>query len=250
MAKGEAARRRSVFLVEDEAFVRDELKFILGKYDQLEVIGEADNSLDAICSLTALRPEIVFLDIKLGDVNGIALAKKVREILPEIKIVFVTAFDDYAVEGFALDAVDYVLKPFSEERLAQTVERLLRDGGTTVPAAAPGRNNDKIIMRKNHVWKLVDIRDICYFQSSDHVTFAATEADTYSLNYTLRELELQLPADKFLRTHKSFIVNLDYVHEIEPFFNYTYKIRLKKRDLVVPVSRSYMKKFKAALSLA
>lgn len=239
------------FIVEDEVYVRDELRYLLSRYDRLDVVGEADNPFDAICGIHNLKPDIVFLDIKLHDtIDGVALGRKIAEADPAVRIVFVTAFDDRAVEGFELGAVDYVLKPFSEARLAKTVDRLLQDGPAdsadpSVPH--PGRTSEKIIMRKNEAWKPVDIGEICYFQSQNHTTLAVTGTDDYQLNYTLRELERQLPPGKFLRTHKSFIVNLDCIHEIVPWFNYTYKIVLKNGRGEVPVSRSYIKKFKSTL---
>ncbi|MDL2298387.1 LytTR family DNA-binding domain-containing protein [Synergistaceae bacterium OttesenSCG-928-D05] len=249
-----------VFVVEDEEYVRDEIKFMLGKYDELEIVGDTDNSFDAICSIQALKPDVAFLDIKLGDVSGLVLAKKIRELEPKTRIVFVTAYDAHAVEGFELDAVDYVLKPFSEERLAKTVRKLLKseapDNTTARDEAASSakppyaKAQDKLIMRKKQTWKLVEVSDICYFQSQEHRTAAVTEEDTYSLNYTLKELEDQLPAAKFLRTHKSFIVNTDYIDEIVPWFNYTFKIKLKNCTEEIPVGRNYMKQFKSTLAIS
>lgn len=239
-----------VFIVEDEICVRDEIKYLLGRYSTLEIVGEADNSFDAVRRILSLKPDVVFLDIKLGEaVDGITLAQTLQEMSPAIRIVFVTAFEDYAVRGFELNAVDYVLKPFNEARLAKTVERLLQNRPADNLPASAGRHGDRIIMKKNLGWKLVDIPDIYYFQSQDHVTLAVTETDTYTLNYTLRELELQMPAT-FLRTHKSFIVNVEFIHEIVPWFNYTYRITLKNNRGEIPVGRSYMKKFKSTLTFA
>lgn len=237
-----------VFLVEDETYVRDEIKFMLEKYEQLEIVGEADNSFDAICSIEKLRPDVVFLDIKLGGIDGIRLGRKIMEMDQRIRIVFVSAYDHFAVEGFELDAVDYVLKPFSEERLAKTVERLTQQRPVphTVAAAA---KSEKLIMKKKQIWKLVDISDICYFRASDHKITAVTANDEYKLNYTLRELEQQLPAGKFLRVHKSIIVNSDYIDEIIPWFNYTYKIMLTGGKGEIFVSRNYIKQFKATLKI-
>lgn len=237
-----------VFLVEDETYVRDEIKFALGKYGELEIVGEADNSLDAICNIQNLRPDVVFLDIKLGDINGITLGKKILEMNPRIKIVFVTAYDYYAVEGFELDAVDYVLKPFSEDRLKKTVERLLQTQSAPL-RIAPIHQSEKLIMKKNQIWKLVDVADIYYFQANGHKITAVTLSDAYNLNYTLRELERLLPTGKFLRVHKSIIVNSDYIDEIIPWFNYTYKIALKNAKGDIFVSRNYLKQFKATLKI-
>jgi two-component system response regulator LytT len=239
-----------IFIVEDELYVRDEIKFILKKHASLEVVGEADNSLDAVLGIQNTNPNVVFLDIKLGDLDGITLAKKIIEMNKDIKIVFVTAFDHYAVEGFELNAVDYVLKPFSEERLAKTVKRIIHDEPTESKSAIPSKANDKLIMKDNKVWKIVDIKDICYFQCQDHVTTAVTVSGSYTLGYTLRDLEAQLPENTFIRIHKSFILNIGFIHEIIPWFNYTYKITIKNGCGELPVGRSYMKKFKSALMLS
>lgn len=237
-----------VFLVEDEAYVRDEIRFMLEKYDRLEIVGEADNSFDAIFSIQNLRPDVVFCDIKLGDVDGITLAKRIAELDPRIRIVFVTAYEGFAVKGFELDAVDYVLKPFSEERLAKTVGRLL------APKPSPARavqaqKSEKLIMKKNDKWKLVDASEIYYFQAEGHKIAAITTKDVYSLSYTLKGLERILPSGKFLRVHKSVIVNTDYIDEIIPWFNYTYKIKLKNNHDEIFVSRSYIKRFKSTLMI-
>lgn len=240
---------QKVFIVEDEPCVRDEIKYMLGRYDQLAVAGEADNAFDAICAIQSLRPDIVFLDIQLGDIDGIALAKKITELDLSIKLVFITAFENYALEGFELNAVDYVLKPFSEQRLDKTVERLLQDQHAPAPPPLPANSGaNRIMVRQNNNWRLLDIEDILYFQSQDHLTLAYTLKDAYSLNSTLRELEQQLPPSDFLRTHKSFIVNLRQINEIIPWFNYTYKITLRQKGVEIPVSRSYIKKFKATVT--
>lgn len=237
-----------VFLVEDEAYVRDEIRFMLEKYDRLEIVGEADNSFDAIFSIQNLRPDVVFCDIKLGDVDGITLAKRIAELDPRIRIVFVTAYEGFAVKGFELDAVDYVLKPFSEERLAKTVDRLLAP--RQAPAqAVQAQKSEKLIMKKNDKWKLVDASEICYFQAEGHKIAAITTKDVYSLSYTLKELERILPPGKFLRVHKSVIANTDYIDEIIPWFNYTYKIKLKNNQDEIFVSRSYIKQFKSTLMI-
>jgi len=235
-----------VFLVEDEAYVRDEIRFMLGKYEQLKIVGEADNALDAICSIQNLSPDVVFLDIKLGDVSGITLGKKICETYPQIKVVFVTAYDHFAVQGFEQGAIDYVLKPFSEERLTKTVERLLQSASrSSQPAHA--LNKDKLVMKKNQVWKLVDIADIYYFQASGHKVTAVTESDAYGLNYTLKELGTMLPSNRFLRVQKNVIVNSDYIDEIIPWFNYTYKLAMKNDRGRIFVSRNYIRQFKATL---
>ena len=239
-----------IFIVEDELYVRDEIKFMLKSYASLEIVGEADNSLDAVLGIQNTNPDVVFLDIKLGDLDGITLAKKIIEMNKDIKIVFVTAFDHYAVEGFELNAVDYVLKPFSEERLAKTVKRITHNESAEPRTAVHPKANDRLIMKDNKVWKIVDVKDICYFQSQDHLTTAVTVSGSYTLGYTLRELEAQLPSNTFIRIHKSFILNIGFIHEIIPWFNYTYKITMKDGGGELPVGRSYMKKFKSTLMLS
>lgn len=240
------AAKLKVFLVEDEAYVRDEIRFLLEKYDRLEIVGEADNSFDAILNIQDLCPDVVFCDIKLGDVNGVTLAQKITEMDPKIMIVFVTAYEHYAIKGFELNAVDYVLKPFSEERLAKTVERILQPKPAPVPDIS-ALKNEKLIVKKKDIWKLIDVADIYYFQANGHKITAITSKDTYSLNYTLRELETILPAGRFLRVHKGVILNADYIDEIIPWFNYTYKVKLKNSKGEIFVSRNYIKQFKSTL---
>lgn len=238
-----------VFLVEDEAYVRDEIRFMLEKYDGLEIVGEEDNSFDAILKIQSLRPGVVFCDIKLGDVSGITLAQKIVELDPEIMIVFVTAYEHYAIKGFELNAVDYVLKPFSEERLAKTVERILQPKRSSAPDIS-SLINEKMIVKKKDIWKLINVADIYYFQADGHRITAVTSKETYRLNYTLRELDSMLPSGRFLRVHKGVILNADYIDEIIPWFNYTYKVKLKNGIGEIFVSRNYIKQFKSTLMIS
>lgn len=239
-----------VFIVEDELYVRDEIKFMLKKHGSLEIVGEADNSLDAIVGIEDTKPDVIFLDIKLGDIDGITLAKKILERNSDVKLVFITAFEHYAVEGFELNAVDYILKPFNEERLSKTIKRITDSDYKNSKYASPSKTNDKLIMKDKNVWKIVDVKDISYFQSQDHNTTAVTTSGIFTLSYSLKELEEQLPNSVFIRIHKSFILNVNFIHEIIPWFNYTYKITIKNGYGEIPVGRSYMRKFKSTLMLS
>lgn len=238
----------SVFIVDDEELIRNELKYLLERNPEIEVVGEAESAFEAIIAIKEKRPDAVFLDIKLGEVDGITLARKIRETEPRIKIVFVTALDNHAVESFELDALDYLLKPVSEERLDRTVARLL-ENSAGAQAAPPAPYADRIAVKHNQIWKLIDIGDIYYFNTKDHTTTAHTKSEVYSLNYPLRELEEQLDPENFLRTHKSYIVNVNLIDEIIPWFNYTYKITFREKAEELYVTRSYIKNFKSLLNL-
>ena len=246
-----------VLIVDDEKYVRNELKYFLDKYDYIKVCGECDDGEEAIKLVKLLKPDIVFLDIHLQDMSGMVVARKILEIDKPPHIVFATAYEKYAIQGFELDAVDYILKPFLEERIKVTIDRIRE----RLKSQNVGINNnrilkheeislDKLCVIKGDKLILVDVREIQYIQSINNDIVVHTGKNFYNCNYSLKELEDKLRRMKFLRTHKSYIVNIDYIDEIIPWFNYTYKIKIRGlEDREVPVSRNYMKKFKRILGI-
>jgi len=243
----------SALIVDDEPHIREELKFALSDNDKIHIIGEADNAFDAICGIQQLKPDIVFLDIMLGSIDGIALAKQIINLGLETNIIIVTAFDNYALTGYELNAVDYVLKPFTKDRLARAIDKVMNRNAGQRPDQA-GKNTDiekskRIVAKKKDNWKLLNVNEVYYFYCREHTVCAETLDDTYTLNITLRTLEQQLDKTSFIRTHKSYIVNINYINEIIPWFNYTYKVTMKHKKSEIPISRNYMKPFKSTLRL-
>lgn len=245
-----------VLIVDDEKYIRDELRYFLEKYDDIEICGESGEEQETLTLVETFKPDIVFLDIHLQDINGLLLARKIKENKTSPYIVFVTAYDKYAIEGFEINAADYILKPFSEERLKISIDRiknwLNKKDGNKVSESDTNQeiSLNKLCVEKNNRMKLIDIQEILFIEAQNNNIIVHARNETYACNSTLRELEEKFKKSNFVRTHKSFVVNINYINEIIPWFNYTYKIKLKGKDnLEIPVSRNYLKKFKMLLDI-
>ncbi|SKC41539.1 LytR/AlgR family response regulator transcription factor [Maledivibacter halophilus] len=244
----------NVLIVDDEKYIRNELRYFLEKHEDINICGECSEGEEAMELVKELNPHIVFLDIELQDMNGLLVARKILDDVNPPYIVFATAYDDYALQGFEIDAVDYIVKPFIEERIEKTLDRLRNrielkevDGRKTKDKDNIKLN--KLCLTKNNKLYLVDIWEIKFIQSQNNEIIVHTKRGTYGCNYTLKELEDRFKENNLIRTHKSYIVNIDFIDEIIPWFNYTYKIKLKGEETEIPVSRNYLKKFKRRLSI-
>lgn len=242
-----------LFIVDDEKYIRNELRYLLEKHEGIEVCGESGDADEALEMIEEAKPDCIFMDINLHDNNGMLLARKISEKPNHPFIVFATACDNYAVQGFELDAVDYILKPFSEERIKLTIGRIrekFEDKNRNLEAdqnvvdegnTSPG----KLCIQKNNKMILLDTSEIMFIKSEKNVVTVQTSDFLYECGYSLKDLEERLRGDKFMRIHKSTIINLDCIEEIIPWFNYTYKIIVKgQKDYDIQVSRNYLKKFK------
>ncbi|WP_066067620.1 LytR/AlgR family response regulator transcription factor [Neobacillus soli] len=236
------------FLVEDELFAREDLKDILSQSNKIEVVGEADEIEAAILGIHQLEPEVIFLDIHLANGSGIELAQKLRLLKKPPFIVFATAFEEYAIKAFELDAVDYILKPFDEKRIEQTLERIAEwhqlkkedDQSQPVKEAKSSLKINKLAVVKDERIILVDIDNILYIGTENRQVFVKAVNDKYIIDTNLYEIEQKLENHSFLRVHRGYIINLKYVSEIEQWFNGTYNLIFCDGSKV-PVSRSYAK---------
>ncbi len=236
------------YIVDDEPLARDELKYLLNRSKQVEIIGESDCVEDTISDISLLKPDIVFLDIELADDNGLSLAKQLETIKPTPAIVFATAYDEYAFQAFELNAIDYILKPFDEQRIQKTLEKIMKmqkveEKDSSINHSLINNENGKIAVLVNERIILLTLADLLYLESSEGKCSIVTINQEYTVSEALVVLEKKLNPSKFLRVHRSFIVNLDYIVEIEPWFNSTYNLLLKDGSKV-PVSRTYVKELK------
>lgn len=246
-------------VVDDEAPARDELSYLLGLETGIEVVGEADGGAKAVALAAQLKPDVVFLDIEMRNMNGLETAKVLRDVAKDAVIVFATAYDDYALQAFELGAVDYLLKPFEQRRLHLTIERLLSYRGKERREAAQrldallerGRIRvNKLAVEKDGKIVLVQCSEILCAQTQGKTVSVLTAGDEYFYAGTLAELEHRLAGGAAMRVHKSFIVNLDKVTEVVPWFKGTYWLRVSGRpQLEIPVSKSRIAELKAALGL-
>jgi two-component system, LytTR family, response regulator LytT len=238
------------YIVDDEPLARDELKYLLVRSKQVFVIGESDCVEDAIADILGLKPDIVFLDIELADESGLDLAKQLENLNPAPATIFATAYDEFALKAFELNAVDYILKPFDEERINKTlkkIKKIKKIGDHDFPISSENNiQNGKIAVLVDERIILLPNADIVYLESSEGKCAIETMDQKYTVSEALVVLEKKLPNTKFLRVHRSFIVNIDHIVEIEPWFNSTYNL-IMKNDSKVPVSRTYVKELKQML---
>ncbi|OOG94025.1 LytR/AlgR family response regulator transcription factor [Bacillus pseudomycoides] len=238
-----------VLVVDDEMLARDELKYLLQRTKEVDVIEEADCVEDALEKLMGNKPDLVFLDIQLSDDNGFEIANILKKMKNPPSIVFATAYDQYALQAFEVDALDYILKPFDEERIAQTLKKYKKRKQTETE-----KNQDvatemyKLALPIEESIVLVNIEDIVYVGLVDGKVTVKTIRETYVTHDTLVILEKKLPQTGFMRVHRSFIANINHISEIQPWFNSTYNLIMKEGSKV-PVSRTYVKELKKLLRI-
>ncbi len=263
-------------IVDDEYPARKELRFLLNKFDNIEVVGEATNAQEALTLIKALDYSILFLDIEMPGMNGLEVGARVQEMPNPPHVVFVTAYDEYAVRAFEVNAVDYILKPFDEKRLTQTINKIIKitqqqqqqqatraatagsqaEHPVIVPESAllgqkPQHIKiDRIPAEKQGKTILVNESDIIYAFTEQDYVYIKTFNDKLFTRFTLKELESRLNPSVFFRTHRCYLVNLHKVKEIIPFFNGTYTLIVEDNDKSeVPVSRAQAKKLRKILGM-
>ncbi|WP_028399838.1 LytR/AlgR family response regulator transcription factor [Ectobacillus panaciterrae] len=243
-----------VFVVDDEPLARDELKYLLRRSKQVEIVGEADCAEDAIQQIPLVNPDLIFLDIQLSEDSGLDIAEKLKGLKDAPAIVFATAYDEYALRAFELNAVDYVLKPFDEERIQQTLEKIanIKQIGErgAVPAAevSQASRTGKLAIAIEDRILLIDVEYIVFVGAGEGRTVIKTLEAEYRTGDTLTLLEKKLPSNMFMRVHRAFLINVNHITEVQPWFNATYNIMMKDGSKV-PVSRTYTKELKNLLGL-
>lgn len=230
-----------VYIVDDEPLARDELRYLLLRSKLVEITGEAASFEEALEQISAYQPDLVFVDIEMTDQNGLQLAKRLQELNPIPSIVFATAYDEFALQAFDLGASDYILKPFDEKRIQQTIEKIILQ--KTKRNHAISTNPKRIAVSLEGRILLIDCESILYMTSADGKCTIFTDNQAYTISETLTMLEKKLSGSMFLRVHRSYLVNVEHISEIEPWFNSTYNITMKN-GVKVPVSRTYVKDLK------
>lgn len=254
-------------IVDDEYPARQELRFMLGRFDNIEIVGEATSATEALALIRAMDYQVLFLDINLPGMSGLQLGAAIQELPRPPFVIFVTAYDEHALGAFEVNAVDYLLKPIDEKRLKRAIDRVIKAQQERVsyePIGVSGVlapdtskltkvNADEIKINRIPAEKLgktilVDIGEIFYAFTEHDYVYIKTFGDKLFTRFTLKELEVRLGGSMFFRTHRCYIVNLHKVKEIVPFFNGTYNLVLEDKDKSeVPVSRAQAKKLRKIL---
>ena len=252
-----------ILIVDDEPLARTRLKRMLAELGGVEVVGEAGSVNEAVPLVEALTPELVMLDVQMPGEDGFALLERVRH---RPAIVFVTAFDHYAVRAFEEHAVDYLLKPFRADRLAAAIdhartalarpEALARQLQQLLAAVGAPRAEqpeaperlERFTVRIGQRQIILKSDDVLWFGAEDKLVFAATATDRHYVNFTLDELEHRLAPARFVRVHRSAIANLDHAAALRPGFAGTWRLQLDDAARTeVPVSRSRARQLKSRL---
>ena len=225
-----------VLVADDELPARGELKYQLASMPHVNVIGECANGKEVISFLeTHPQVDLLFLDIEMPIMNGLEAAQKIIGMNHSVKIVFATGYSQFALQAFDLEAFDYILKPYDEERIAKTIQRLF----------------DSIMQRENGTLILSPAKEIVLIstEKSDNSLFYTTEGIIRS-KMTLRDAEALLTEQGFFRTHKGYIVNLSMIYEIETQDNGTLLLTMNRYPKEkVPVSRHYIKDFRTVMHM-
>ena len=264
----------TALIIDDEPLARQELLYLLQSADDVEVLAQGSNGIEAVELVRAHQPDVLFLDVQMPGLDGFAVLKKLLDKkTPLPQLVFATAFDHYAVRAFEVNAVDYLLKPFDRARVSKTIEKLrarlaghadsseeatttdarldalLRLVETRTQAVKP--NSGKVIVRALGRLLLVDQREICFASIEGGAISVVTGAIEGQSNCrTLEELMDQLDPEAFWRAHRSFVVNIQHIREVVPWFKSSYQLRMddpKKTE--IPVSRAQTRKLRELFNL-
>ena len=263
-AKGSAL---TAVLVDDEELARDELGFLLGQIGGVEIVGQAGNGVEAVETINDLKPDVVFLDIQMPGLTGFEVARRMIDAESASHIVFVTAYDQHAIEAFEVNAVDYLLKPVEPARLTTAVDRARKRLAIerTSQRTPGGEDIERLVQlladRQTRREQLaIKVEDRFLLVHADEVVFASVENEeirvvTNSLsgtsNYrTLDELQARLDPGVFWRVHRSHLVNINKIKEIVPWFSRNYILKMKDaRGSEIPVSRSQTRRLRDYLKL-
>lgn len=252
----------TVLIVDDEELARDELSYLLREFSDIEIAGFASNGPEALEAIEDLEPEVVFLDVQMPGLDGLSVIRRLREQdIPAPYFVLTTAYDQYAVEAFREEAFDYLLKPIEKERLGATIERARRhlaerarsvvtetsDSGLRVV----NQPRPKILVKANNRNFIVDPSEVIFATIDDGlITLVCTQVAGISNYRTIEELQSSLDPEIFWRVHRSYLVNINRIREVIPWFKSSYQLKMDdKAQTCVPVSRVQTKRLRTLLKL-
>lgn len=257
----------NTIIVDDEKPAREELAFLLKGFPDVNLIGQGKNGLEAVSLIKEHSPDLVFLDVQMPGLDGFGVLKKLveRKIPKMPHVVFATAFDQYAVQAFDVNAVDYVLKPFDKGRIAKAIQRArkamdaetatsdrLEQLVTQMGAARDTPQKVKVLMKIGERLLLADAEDVIYATTIEGggIKVATRDLDGSSNYRTLDELSAALDSEIFWRAHRSYLVNIRHVKEVVPWFNATYMLKMNdKKTTEIPVSRPQAKHLRELFKL-
>jgi two-component system response regulator LytT len=282
----------TALIIDDEQLARQELQYLLDAAGDITVLAQGSNGIEAVNLIRTHKPDVIFLDVRMPGLDGFAVLKKVLTLEKKFRmpqIVFATAFDQYAVRAFEVNAVDYLLKPFDNKRLIKTLEKVRERIAASAAETASMPNSDtselgasaaakldallrmiegqtlgsgshatantprsgKVVVRAQSRLLLADQKDVCFASIEDgRISVVTRTVEGDSNCRTLEELMEQLDPEQFWRAHRSFVVNIQHIREVVPWFKSSYQLRMDDRKQTeVPVSRSQTKRLRELFNL-
>lgn len=233
-------------LVDDERLARNDLRLLLKDYTNIQIVGEAVNGQEALDLIKELEPDLVFLDIQMPGINGFDVLEQINS---SIKVIFVTAFDEYALRAFEVNALDYLLKPVNPERLQQSIERLEQTPDEFPTELRELKYHDRLLLKLDTSLGFLKINTIvCITSAGDYSEVLVTNKKKLLVHKSMAEWETRLPPTYFNRIHRTTIVNMEFVDRLEEWFNNSYRVYLKGIEEPYVMSRRYVAKLKQKLS--
>jgi two-component system response regulator LytT len=249
----------TTLVVDDEQLACDELSYLLNDFPEVEVVATGSNGLQAVELIENLSPDLVFLDVQMPGLDGMGVVRRLREKdLDPPYFIFVTAYDQYAVEAFRLEAMDYLLKPVDKGRLAETIERarrMLSDRREPESPEPKGLSTaaprTKLLVRSNNRHFIVDASELIYATiDSGLITLVTTNVEGHSTYRTIEDLQANLDRELFWRVHRSYLVNINRIKEVVPWFKSSYQLKMDdRRHTEVPVSRVQTRRLRELFKL-
>lgn len=249
-------------VVDDEDYARKGLISLLKNFEGIDVVGEASNGFEAIDMYKNLKPEMIFLDIKMPKMSGLEVAEMIMGEKGKTYIVFTTAYDEFAIKAFEVNAIDYILKPISKHRLEQTIEKIRQISKEGDRDYKDDMENLIRELRKQREYQVTNIyinekdkiivlnpSEIIYATSLEGFAYITTTKGTFKSRITLNSLEEQLNYPNFFRGHRSYLVNLNYIESIIPWYNSTFALELTGVKEKIPISRSKLNEFKEIMNI-
>jgi two-component system, LytTR family, response regulator len=246
-----AAKKLRTIVVDDEELARQVLRELLGAHEEIEVVAECRNGLEAVKAVAEHKPDLLFLDVQMPKLTGFDVLELVG---PDVPVIFVTAYDEYAMKAFEVHAVDYLLKPVGQERLAAALLRVKSRAAEKVPVAAElaaaarpaGQFAERLVVKDGTRVTLIPVRKLDYAEAQDDYVALASDGKKHLKQQTIASLEAALDPKLFVRIHRSYVVNLERVTRIEPYGKES-RVAILSNGAKLPVSRAGYARLQALL---
>lgn len=240
-------------IIDDEPLARSIIREYLEDYRQIEIVEECKDGFEGIKAIMQHQPELIFLDVQMPKINGFEMLELVEQ---PPSVIFTTAFDEYAIKAFEAHAVDYLLKPFSKERFDKAIQKLMEKAGTVVnnqssllaTAAESPQQSHRIVVKTGGKIQIIPVQDIDYLEAADDYVKIYTKKGVFLKNKTMNYFEHVLNMQQFVRTHRSFIINVSMINRIDPYEKDNH-IAILQSGAKIPVSKTGYGKLKTILGL-